>query len=110
MVFTSNIFIFYFLPLVLLLYYALPFRYRNALLTLAAYVFYGWHKPWFVLLMMYSTVCDYYAARIIAAPGSSQRLRKGTLAVAVINNLLLLGYFKYGVFAQENAQALLHLL
>jgi len=81
-----------------------------ALLTLAAYVFYGWHKPWFVLLMMYSTVCDYYAARIIAAPGSSQRLRKGTLAVAVINNLLLLGYFKYGVFAQENAQALLHLL
>jgi hypothetical protein len=48
MVFTSSIFIFYFLPLVLLLYYALPFRYRNALLTLAAYVFYGWHKPWFV--------------------------------------------------------------
>ena len=110
MVFTSNIFIFYFLPLVLLLYYALPFRHRNALLTLAAYVFYGWHKPWFVLLMMYSTVCDYYAARIIAAPGSSQRLRKGTLAVAVINNLLLLGYFKYGVFAQENANVLLHLL
>jgi len=110
MVFTSNIFIFYFLPLVLLLYYALPFRYRNALLTLAAYVFYGWHKPWFVILMMYSTVCDYYAARIIAAPGSSRRLRKGTLAVAVINNLLLLGYFKYGVFAQENANALLHLL
>ncbi|HJX62642.1 MAG TPA: MBOAT family O-acyltransferase, partial [Polyangia bacterium] len=110
MVFTSSIFIFYFLPLVLLLYYALPFRYRNALLTLAAYVFYGWHKPWFVLLMMYSTVCDYYAARIIAAPGSSQRLRKGTLAVAVVNNLLLLAYFKYGVFAQENANALLHLL
>jgi len=53
------------------------------------------------MLMMYSTVCDYYAARIIAAPASSQRLRKGTLAMAVINNLLLLPYFKYGVFAQE---------
>ena len=103
MVFTSNIFIFYFLPLVLLLYYALPFRYRNVLLTCAAYVFYGWHKPWFVLLMMYSTVCDYYAARIIAAPKASPRLRKGTLAVAIVNNLLLLAYFKYGVFAQENA-------
>ena len=110
MVFTSNVFIFYFLPLVLLLYYVLPFRSRNALLTLAAYVFYGWHKPWFVLLMMYSTVCDYYAARIIAAPGSSPRLRKGTLAVAIINNLLLLAYFKYGVFAQENANALLQVL
>jgi alginate O-acetyltransferase complex protein AlgI len=110
MVFTSNVFIFYFLPLVLLLYYVLPFRYRNALLTLAAYVFYGWHKPWFVLLMMYSTVCDYYAARIIAAPRSSPRLRKGTLAVAVFNNLLLLAYFKYGVFAQENANWLLQVL
>jgi alginate O-acetyltransferase complex protein AlgI len=110
MVFTSNIFLFYFLPLVLLLYYALPFRYRNALLTCAAYVFYGWHKPWFVLLMMYSTVCDYYAARIIAAPTSSPRLRRGTLAVAVVNNLFLLAYFKYGVFAQENANALLQLL
>jgi alginate O-acetyltransferase complex protein AlgI len=110
MVFTSNVFIFYFLPLVLLLYYVLPFRYRNALLTLAAYVFYGWHKPWFVLLMMYSTVCDYYAARIIAAPGSSPRLRKGTLAVAIVNNLLLLAYFKYGVFAQENANWLLQML
>jgi len=109
MVFTSNIFIFYFLPLLLLLYYALPFQYRNGLLTLAAYVFYGWDRPWFVLLMMYSTVCHYYAARIIAAPSSSPRLRKGTLVVAITNSLLLLGYFKYGVFAQENANSLLHL-
>jgi alginate O-acetyltransferase complex protein AlgI len=60
--------------------------------------------------MMYSTVCDYYAARIIAAPKASPRLRKGTLAVAIVNNLLLLAYFKYGVFAQENANALLQLL
>jgi len=109
MVFTSNIFIFYFLPLLLLLYYALPFRYRNGLLTLAAYVFYGWDRPWFVLLMMYSTVCHYYAARIIAAPSSSPRRRKITLTVAIVNSLLLLGYFKYGVFAQENANGLLHL-
>src|SRR5512137_1333535 len=98
MVFTSNIFIFYFLPLTLLLYYALPFRFRNAFLTLAAYVFYGWHKPWFVLLMMYSTVCDYIAARIIARPGASPRLRKGALAAAICNNLLLLAVFKYAMF------------
>ncbi len=109
MVFTSHIFIFYFLPLVLLLYYALPFRARNGFLTLAAYVFYGWHKPWFVLLMMYSTVVDYIAARVISAPGASPRRRKGMLAAAITNNLLLLGVFKYAMFAQENVNALLHL-
>ena len=40
-------FLFYFLPLVLLVYFALP-RYRNAFLTVASYVFYGWWEPWFV--------------------------------------------------------------
>lgn len=110
MVFTSYIFLFYFLPLVLLGYYAIPFRFRNSFLTLAAYVFYGWHKPWFVLLMMYSTVVDYFAARVIAAPASSRRLRAWTLGGAIANNLLLLAVFKYGVFAQENTNALLQLL
>jgi alginate O-acetyltransferase complex protein AlgI len=109
MVFTSHIFLFYFLPLTLLCYYGLPFRFRNAFLTLAAWVFYGWHKPWFVLLMMYSTVVDYTAARIISAPGASPRRRKGTLAVAITNNLLLLAVFKYAMFAQENVNALLQL-
>jgi len=110
MVFTSHIFLFYFLPLTLLGYYALPFRARNSFLTLAAWVFYGWHKPWFVLLMMYSTVVDYTAARIITAPGASPRRRKATLAVAITNNLVLLAVFKYAMFAQENVNALLHLV
>jgi alginate O-acetyltransferase complex protein AlgI len=109
MVFTSHIFIFYFLPLVLLLYYVLPFRLRNAFLTLAAYVFYGWHRPWFVLLMMYQTVCDYIAARVISRPGMAERWRKRTLIAAITNNLLLLGVFKYAMFAQENVNLLLSL-
>jgi alginate O-acetyltransferase complex protein AlgI len=109
MVFTSHIFIFYFLPLTLLFYYVLPFRFRNSFLTVAAYVFYGWHRPWFVTLMLYSTVCDYIAARLISAPGAPPRRRKGVLAVAIVNNLALLAVFKYGVFAQENVNYLLHL-
>ena len=47
MVFSSHLFIFYFLPLALMLYYAMPQRGRNLLLTLVSYVFYGWANPLF---------------------------------------------------------------
>ena len=42
MVFTTQIFLFYFLPLFLLVYYRLPYAWRNVWITLASYVFYGW--------------------------------------------------------------------
>ena len=58
MVFSSQVFLFYFLPLALAGYYVLPRRGRNLFLTLASYVFYGWWSPWFVSLMLISTVID----------------------------------------------------
>lgn len=61
MVFSSHLFIFYFLPLVLLVYHLLPLRGKHLFLTLASYVFYGWANPWFVLLMFVSTLIDYIA-------------------------------------------------
>ena len=48
MVFTTHIFVFYFLPLFLLVYFNLPYRWRNLWITVASYVFYGWWQPWFV--------------------------------------------------------------
>ena len=54
MVFTTHIFVFYFLPLFLLIYYKLPNQRRNLWITLASYVFYGWWEPWFVLLMLFA--------------------------------------------------------
>ncbi len=59
MVFSSHVFLFYFLPLFLVAYYALPGRARHLLLTLASYLFYGWANPSFMLLMLVSTVVDY---------------------------------------------------
>ena len=61
MVFSSHLFVFYFLPLSLLGYYLLPLRGKHVFLTLVSYVFYGWANPWFVLLMFVSTVIDYVA-------------------------------------------------
>ena len=60
MVFSSHIFLFYFLPLVLIAYYALPFRARTALIALASYVFYGWANPWWAVIMFFGSSVDYF--------------------------------------------------
>ena len=109
MVFTSHIFIFYYLPLCLLIYYALPSRWRNLFITVASYVFYGWWKPWFVLLMMASTVIDYSAGRVMSVAGVSGRRRKLALLTSMASNLSLLAVFKYAMFAQDNVNLLLQL-
>jgi len=101
MVFTSQVFLFYFLPLVLAVFYALPRRARNLFLTLASYVFYGWWSPWFVLLMFSSTLIDWFCGLAITASGASVRKRKAGVAVSIVANLALLGFFKYFIFAQE---------
>ncbi|QDU83952.1 Peptidoglycan O-acetyltransferase [Planctomycetes bacterium Pla163] len=107
MVFTSQIFLFYFLPLVLGVFYLLPVRGRNAFLTLCSYVFYGWWSPWFVALMLASTVIDWYCGIAITAPGASERQRKAGVFVSIAANLSLLGFFKYFVFAQETLNRLI---
>src|SRR5689334_2749653 len=82
-------------------------RYRNAFLTMASYVFYGWWEPWFVLLMMTSTVVDYICGGIIATPGVSPTRRRAAMVTAIVCDLGLLGFFKYYVFTAENLNVLL---
>ena len=122
MVFSSHLFVFYFLPLVLAFYYLLPRRGRHLGLTLASYVFYGWSNPAFTVLMATSTVVDYclwtghcrsVSGRLVIA--GSNRLTKGSprtqqqrvaVAVSVIANLSLLGFFKYFNFGIDTYNAL----
>ena len=108
MVFTSHIFIFYFLPLVLLIYYLLPGK-RNLFLLCASYVFYGWWNPWFVFLMLFASAVNYVCGGMIAA-SEDERRRKAALAVSVVASLSTLGFFKYFVFAQNNVNHLLELV
>ena len=88
MVFTTYLFVFYFLPLVLVFYYALDDLSRqagasdgrtclvlNTFLVLASYIFYGWWNPWFIFLMLGITVVNYVCGRIIGLPRISRRLR-----------------------------------
>ncbi|MBL8841773.1 MAG: MBOAT family protein [Planctomycetes bacterium] len=109
MVFSTQIFLFYFLPLTLLGNYLLPVRWRNLFLTLVSYVFYGWWNPWFVSLMFLSSLIDWFAGKAITAPGASPRQRKAGLWFSLVSNLALLGYFKYAMFAQENWNRLVEL-
>jgi hypothetical protein len=109
MVFSSQIFLFYFLPLVLVGNYALPVRWRNAFITLASYVFYGWCNPWFVGLMLLSTMIDWTAGVLMCAPGASPRRKKAVLLMSMASNLTLLAFFKYFMFAEENVNRLLAL-
>jgi hypothetical protein len=68
MVFTSHIFLFYFLPLVLGLYYLLPFRARTALIAVSSYVFYGWANPLWAVLMFVGSNIDYLCAAFAKPP------------------------------------------
>jgi alginate O-acetyltransferase complex protein AlgI len=121
MVFSSQIFIFYFLPLALAVYYGLPRRGRHLALTLLSYVFYGWANPLFVVLLLISTLINYVCGlkiageRLLAGPASSGRdgsdrpsvrHQKVWLAVSVAASLSILGFFKYFNFALENYNAL----
>jgi alginate O-acetyltransferase complex protein AlgI len=123
MVFSTYIFVFCFLPLVLLGYYALlqlaksfrnleepVSRWRNRWLLLMSYVFYGWWNPWFILLMMSVTVACYLSGRIISRAGADTRRRHWGLALALISSLCPLAFFKYFTFLQVNLNIALELL
>ena len=108
MVFSSHIFVFYFLPVCLLIYYLLPAR-RNLFLLVASYAFYGWWEPWFVFLMLAATVVNYACGGVIAASRDRPARARAALTVSVVASLGLLGFFKYAVFVQTNVSAMLGL-
>ena len=98
MLFSSNTFLFGFLPAVVVLYYLCPRRYRNILLLLSSLIFYGWGEPKYVLLMLVSILLNYFCGLAAAKRQAQQRSTRGVLIVGVALNLGMLGFFKYGKF------------
>ncbi|MBQ4424142.1 MAG: MBOAT family protein [Lachnospiraceae bacterium] len=99
MVFSSTVFVFFFLPLCLLLYFVLPgLKAKNLVLLLFSLVFYAWGEPVYIILMILSILLNYtvgiYMEKI-------PEWRKGILIAGLIVNLGLLGFFKYYGFAVE---------
>jgi alginate O-acetyltransferase complex protein AlgI len=106
-VFSSHLFVYYFLPAVLAVYYATPRRARHLWLTLASYFFYGWANPAFMGLMLLSTAVDYACGlRIGALPPEAASRRRAWLVASLASNLSLLGFFKYFNFAASSYDGL----
>jgi len=108
MVFSSHIFIFYFLVAGLALYYAMPGRRpKHLMLTLLSYFFYGWANPLFVVLMLTSTLIDYMCGLVISGQygqkefkvlepgGQRSRAQRNAMILSICSNLSLLAFFKY---------------
>jgi D-alanyl-lipoteichoic acid acyltransferase DltB (MBOAT superfamily) len=89
---------------VVALYWRLPQRGQNVLLLVTSYVFYGYVHPWFLILIASSTTIDYVAARGME---TWPHYRKRFLALSVISNFGMLGFFKYFNFFVGNAEVLL---
>ena len=101
MLFSSNNFLFFFLPIVLAGYYLMQKRYRNLYLMIMSMGFYAWGEPKFVLIMAVSILFNYISALLIDF-AKSVPLRKCLLIVSLIGNLGLLFFYKYLNFAAEN--------
>ena len=99
MVFSSNSFLFFFLPAILIVYYAVPPKYRNFVLLLGSLIFYGWGEPRLLILMMIVILINYFSA---CALKRFARWGKEILILNISLNLLILGGFKYSGFIVRN--------
>jgi alginate O-acetyltransferase complex protein AlgI len=106
MVFSSPIFLFLFLPIVLAGCLLPTLRLRNLWLLTFSIIFYAWGELAFVALMLGSTVVNYFLGRWVEKETDDRR-RRWAVGVAIILNLGLLGIFKYTNFAVHNLNAIL---
>ncbi|WP_339522751.1 MBOAT family O-acyltransferase [Pseudomonas sp. EA_35y_Pfl2_R111] len=102
MVFSSNIFLFLFLPIFLGLYYLSSNRYRNLLILIGSYAFYAWWRVDFLLLFVAVTLWNYIFGLRIYTAGVRSKAAQRWVLWGVAGNLATLGYFKYANFGMEN--------
>ncbi|MBR2880211.1 MAG: MBOAT family protein, partial [Oscillospiraceae bacterium] len=96
MVFSSLLFMFIYLVVVLAVYYIVPLKWRNLWLFIVNLVFYAWGEPFYILLMLFSICINYASGFLVDKYRLDNRNKaKKVLAVNVIINLALLGFFKY---------------
>ena len=108
MVFSSNIFLLYFMPGVFLVYFLTPRKLRNYILLLASLLFYAWGAPEFIIQLVASTVANFYLVKWMCRtekPG----LKKLLCGISIFIPIGLLLFYKYGNFTMENLNAIIGL-
>lgn len=106
MVFSSNIFLIFFLPIFLIFYFASPKSWRNVVLLLFSLIFYAYGAPDFIALLVGSCVANFYLVKLMYST-NNQLAKKLYCAAAIIISLGLLIYYKYANFFIENINVLL---
>ena len=97
MLFSSIPFLYYFLPLVLIVYFAVPGKWKNGVLLLFSLIFYGWGEPKLLGLMVF-TIALFYVCGLAIGRAEGQKQKKFWLTVSVVISVALLGLFKYADF------------
>lgn len=102
MLFNSTVFLWLFLPTLIVLYFLAAKKYRNYILLIFSLLFYAWGEPKYIILMLISIIANYYFGIII------DKSKKKTiwLVIDILLNIGLLGYFKYANFFAENVNSI----
>ena len=106
MVFSSILFLLYFLPVFLLVYVLLPKKAKNGWALLVSILFYAWGAPNFLYVVLGTSLLDFYLVKALYTT-TNQRKKKIWLCISVSLNLGLLAYFKYANFFIENVNTAL---
>ncbi len=105
MLFSSLVFIWYFLPIVFLAYICIPnLKLKNGILLISSILFYAWGEPKYVVLMVISIGINYVFGRLIDA-GQEKRMRRIMITACIVVNLGILGYYKYFNFFADLVNA-----
>ena len=101
MVFSSIMFLFIFLP-TLIIYYAVPFKFKNFIIIILSLIFYSWGEPRYFFIMIFSIIIDFILAIIIENNRKNLLLCKLMVVVSIVFNIGLLFFFKYYNFFIDN--------
>ena len=107
MVFSSVAFLFYFLPVLLVLYYIVPNKLKNGVMILASMVFFAWGEIRFIPVMLALSVVDFVCGQMMERNRDNQKRRLFFMLIGVLTNLSVLVFFKYTGFFVNNLNLLL---
>ncbi len=102
MVFSSTIFLCFFMPVMIIGFYILPKKLKNIYLLLGSLFFYAWGEPKYVFIMLASIAGNYCFGMLVHVLTGKEKLRRLAILFTVLYNLGILFYFKYFVFAVES--------
>ena len=105
MLFSSPEFLYLYLPVTLLLYFLTPLRFRNVVLLIASLAFYGWSEPVYLFLMVFTILVD-YAAGWLVWRAKTKSTRRFLLIAAIVVNVGLLAFFKYGSWITDSLRVI----